>query len=50
MIDRELEEYKKLIDQESREYKKNSKKVMLEDGLRDVESIEDSEEEDDKML
>ena len=45
MIDRESEEYKKLIDRESNEYKKNSKKVMLEDGLKDVESLVDPEKE-----
>ena len=34
-----------LIDQESDEYKKNYKKVMLEDGLKDVKSLVDPEKE-----
>ena len=33
------------MDRESNEYKKNSKKVILEDGLKDVESLVDPEKE-----
>ena len=46
LIDRESEEYKKQVELEKKGGKKNSKKVMLEDGLRDVESLEDSKEEE----
>ena len=44
LIDRESEEYKKIIDQESRECKK--KRVMLEDGLKDVEDLIYPEEDE----
>ena len=45
LIDRDSEEYKRLIDCESDEYKKNSRKVMLEDGLKDVKSLVDPDKE-----
>ena len=46
LIDRESEEYKRLIDCEAKGYKNSSKKVMLDFGLRDVESLEDSKQEE----
>ena len=39
LIDRESKEYKQQVDQDTKQGMKNSKKVMLEDGLRDVEDL-----------
>ena len=48
LIDRESKEYKQQVDQDTKLGKKNSKKVMLEDGLKDVEDLLDPEEEERK--
>ena len=47
LIDRESQEYKQQVDQDTKQGKKK-RKVMLEDGLRDVEDLLDPEEEERK--
>ena len=48
LVYRESKEYKQQVDQDTKLGKKNSKKVMLEDGLKDVEDLLDPEEEERK--
>ena len=47
-IDRESEEYKRQIDHDTKGGKKISRRVMLEDGLKNVEDLADPEEEERK--